>query len=138
MLFICFKLPLFSFCFVLSLLYWGLNSGASCQADNWSHVPHPFFAYFSDRVLHFCWGPASDHDPPIYGLSCIWNLMCVPPQLACFLRWALANFLTGWSGTMILLISNSCIAEIIGMYHHTQSIPYFIIGSSYLFSLIRY
>jgi hypothetical protein len=53
-------------------------------------TPKPFFAftYFSGRVLRFCPGPASNHNPPIYiasGMAGI-TAMSHPAVLSCLDR----------------------------------------------------
>jgi hypothetical protein len=88
-----------------------------------NHTSSPFcFSCFSDRGLHFCWGPASDficlllHMSPVQrGLqtyATILSLFCGGVVLLTFCQ--------GWTKTMIFPISACWVTGNIGISHHVQ------------------
>jgi hypothetical protein len=62
--------------------------GSHCST--WNTPPTHFCSIFR-MGSHFCLGLDLDCNPPIY--DSLWNDRYVPPCLACFLRWGVANFL---------------------------------------------
>jgi hypothetical protein len=63
--------------FIYFIFGWSLN--------HLNHTPALFaFRYLLDRASHFCSGPASDCNPPTYGLPITWDNLCVPPRPACW------------------------------------------------------
>jgi hypothetical protein len=74
--------------------------------------PPAFFAlgYFSHRVLRFCPGLASNHDPPTYAsfVAGVTDYRCVPPQPVCSVKMegeVSLTFSLGLVSTWIFLIS---------------------------------
>jgi hypothetical protein len=56
-----------------------------------------------------------DFSLPILGFPCRWQVHAIMPSD--WLRWGLPNIFTGWLQTVILLISASQVARIIGISH---------------------
>jgi hypothetical protein len=70
------------------------------------------FSYILDRIAWFCLEPVSACNAPIYGVFFSWDHSCMSPCLS-RLAWN--------SETDILLISVSCITEIIGVRYPMNS-----------------
>jgi hypothetical protein len=108
--------------------YWGLNCVPhACWAGALPFEPFFPFTYFSDRVLSFCQGLASDHGSSTYA-----------SQVAGITTIHHYNQLVGWDGVFL----NFClgwlqtyhVADIIGTRQHTW--PY--IKTKFLFSSENY
>jgi hypothetical protein len=61
-----------------------------------------------------------DHDRPTYTSHCSWDHKCMPPWLACLLRWALNNFLPRLALNHNPLIPVSWVAGIIAICNYSQ------------------
>jgi hypothetical protein len=76
------------------------------------------FSYFSDRVSCVCLEPDLDCDPPTY-TSLLAGITCVCHHAHLLVEMGLSlSFCPHWPLSVILPISASLVAGIIGVYHH--------------------
>jgi hypothetical protein len=70
--------------------------------------PSPFCLFNFERVLYFCTSQSGLQSFPFASWITEMTRACLYAQLY-WLRWSLANFLLGWSQTVIFLISTSSV-----------------------------